>query len=147
MRVADLFSRRKLLSLPATATVLDAARAMTAGRVGAMIVTNDDGTLAGIFTERDLMARVVVVGKDPARARLSEVMTREVYSVGPAEHVTEVRRELQTRHIRHVPVVVDGKVVSVLSLRDILRADLDACAHDKEALETYLLGGTEPPAA
>lgn len=127
-----------------TAIALQAARAMTEARVGAVIVTGTEGKLAEIFSERDLMARVVVPSKDPGQARLSEVMTRDVFSVVPDQKIDDVRVELQARHIRHLPIVLEGKVVGILSLRDILRADLEARTHEVEALENCLLGKTEP---
>jgi signal-transduction protein with cAMP-binding, CBS, and nucleotidyltransferase domain len=143
MRIGHLLTVQDLLILEDAATVLDAARAMTARKVGAVLLTTADGSLAGIFTERDLMARVVVPGKDPARVTLREVMTRDVFSVGPDHEVAHVRGELQRRHIRHLPVVVNGRVVGILSLRDILRADIDQMSHDVQELEKYFLGGPE----
>jgi signal-transduction protein with cAMP-binding, CBS, and nucleotidyltransferase domain len=143
MRVGQLLTEQDLLTLPQSTTVIEAARAMTERKVGAVLVTASDGRLAGIFTERDLMARVVVPRRDPERATLAEVMTRDIFSVGPEHEVEDVRLELQRRHIRHLPVVVDGRVAGVLSLRDILRADLDQMSHQVEALEKYFLGGPE----
>ena len=143
MRVGQLLQKQELLVLAPSATALEAACAMTERKVGAVLVTHTDGRLVGIFTERDLMARVVVPRRDPERAQLSEVMTREVFSVGPEHDVDDVRSELQRRHIRHLPVVHEGRVVGILSLRDILRADLDEMSHEVEALENYFLGGPE----
>lgn len=144
MRVGELITIRDPLTLVETATAMQAARAMTEQHVGAVLVTSADGRLSGIFTERDLMTRVVVQGKDLERTKLAEVMTRELYHVGPDAEVARVRVELQRRHVRHLPIVVDGKLVGVLSLRDILRADLETLSHEVEDLEKYFLGGREP---
>ena len=144
MRVGQLVSQQVLLVLAPTATALEAARAMTERKVGAVLVAFPDGRLVGIFTERDLMARVVVPRRDPERVALSEVMTTEVFSVGPDHDVDDVRAELQRRHIRHLPIVHEQRLVGVLSLRDILRADLDEMSHEVEALENYFLGPPEP---
>jgi signal-transduction protein with cAMP-binding, CBS, and nucleotidyltransferase domain len=146
MRVREVLNPQDLLTLPETATAMEAATAMSARKVGAILVVGKDGRLTGIFTERDLMSRVVVERRDPERTALAEVMTREVFSVDPEHPVDLVRVELQRRHIRHLPVVVDGRLVGVLSLRDILRADLDKMSHEVEALENYFLGGSEPQA-
>jgi signal-transduction protein with cAMP-binding, CBS, and nucleotidyltransferase domain len=143
MRIGNLLKSQDLLTLPEGTTVLEAARAMTARRVGAVLVTQSDGALAGIFTERDLMARVIVLRRDPETVALREVMTRDVFSVGPEREVGDVRIELQHRHIRHLPIVVDGRVVGILSLRDLLRADIDQMSHEVEALENYFLGGPQ----
>ena len=144
MRVGELITIKVPLTLVETATAMQAARAMTEQHVGAVLVTSADGRLSGIFTERDLMTRVVVQGKDLERTKLAEVMTRELYHVGPDAEVARVRVELQRRHVRHLPIVVDGKLVGVLSLRDILRADLETLSHEVEDLEKYFLGGREP---
>jgi len=145
MHVGDLFGKQELHSLSRDATAMDAARAMTAARVGAILVLAEDGALAGIFTERDLMSRVVVPGRDPARTPLAEVMTSEVYAVGPDADLATVRRELQRRHIRHLPIVVGGRVIGMVSLRDVLRADLAEKAREVREMENYFLGGEGPP--
>ena len=143
MRVGELVTIQDPLTLPETATAMQAAREMTERKVGAVIVTSVDGRLSGIFTERDLMTRVVVTGKDLERTKLGEVMTRDLYHVGPEEEVARVRVEIQRRHVRHLPIVQAGKLVGVLSLRDILRADLETLSHEVEDLEKYFLGGKE----
>src|SRR5262245_16548262 len=98
MRVGELITIQNPLTLPETATAMQAARAMTDCKVGAVIVTSKEGRLTGIFTERDLMTRVIVTGKDLERTTLAEVMTRNLYHVEPQEEVARVRVELQRRH-------------------------------------------------
>jgi signal-transduction protein with cAMP-binding, CBS, and nucleotidyltransferase domain len=146
MRVGDLITIKTPLTLPESATAMAAARAMTEHHVGAVIVTSKDGRLSGIFTERDLMTRVIVPGKDVERTTLGEVMTRDLYHVPPDAEVARVRVEIQRRHVRHLPIVANGKLIGVLSLRDILRADLETLSHEVEDLEKYFLGGNEPRA-
>jgi signal-transduction protein with cAMP-binding, CBS, and nucleotidyltransferase domain len=146
MHVGDILEKQDLLTFPETATAMQAARGMTERKVGAVLVIATDGSLTGIFTERDLMARVVVEKRDLESTQLKDVMTRDLYQVGPEEEIARVRTELQRRHIRHLPIVADGKLLGVLSLRDILRADLEKMSHEVEELENYFLGGTEPAA-
>ncbi len=143
MRIRELLQPQDLLTLDKGATVFEAARAMSAKKVGAVIVTAHGGKLAGIFTERDLMSRVVVARKDPETVTLDEVMTRDVFSVGVDAEVKSVRTELQQRHIRHLPIVADGRIVGILSLRDLLRADIDEMSIEVQAMESYFLGGPE----
>jgi IMP dehydrogenase len=143
MRIRNLLQPQDLLMLDESSSVLEAAQAMSAKKVGAVIVTGDGGMLAGIFTERDLMSRVVVARRNPETVLLREVMTREVFSVDLDAEVKDVRAELQIRHIRHLPIVADGRIVGILSLRDLLRADIDAMSIEVQALESYFLGGPE----
>jgi CBS domain-containing protein len=143
MRIRNLLQPQDLLMLDEDASVFEAAQAMSAKKVGAVIVTGDGGRLAGIFTERDLMSRVVVERRNPETVLLREVMTRDVFSVDLDAEVKDVRAELQARHIRHLPIVLDGRIVGILSLRDLLRADIESMSIEVQALESYFLGGPE----
>ena len=138
--IGELLSGQKVHTLPYDATVLEATRAMTDNHIGALLVTRGENELVGIFTERDLMARVVVEGKDPGQVTLEEVMTCELVTADPTRTVTEVAQELQDRHIRHLPVVEDEKLVGILSLRDLLRAHLAVKTHEVNVLTAYIQG-------
>jgi len=145
--IQSLLTGRPVLTLPETASALEAAREMSRNKVGAILVVDASGRPRGIFTERDLMTRIVVEGRDPSGAKLGEVMTRELYTSPPEGKVAEVRRELQQRHIRHLPVVKDERVVGMLSLRDLLRADLEQAAQELSETQRYIRGeaGDLPP--
>jgi len=134
-----------ILALPPTATAFEAAQAMAKVHVGATLVVDTSGTPLGIFTERDLMTRVIVGEKDLRTCPLEAVMTRGPLFLGsPDAKANDVAREMQARHIRHVPVVEDGRVLGVLSLRDLLRANLEAKRHEVRALTAYIQGEGEP---
>jgi CBS domain-containing protein len=136
--VGQLLVSRSVFALPPTATAMEAARLMAKNRIGAMLVLEEGGRLLGIFTERDLMTRVIVAGLDPAGTPLERVMTREVYTAVAETKVSEVRREIQARHIRHLPVLQAGRVIGMLSLRDLLRADLAEKAQELEQMTDYI---------
>lgn len=135
--VRDLLTGRAVLTVEATATALDAARVMAENKIGATLVTTE-GQLVGIFTERDLMTRILVAGLNPAETVVEDVMTKDVYTAGPDAKVAELRHELQKRHIRHIPVLEGDKIVGMLSLRDILRADLRDKAEQVETITKYI---------
>jgi CBS domain-containing protein len=141
--LAELLDGSPVHCLPCTASVLAAAREMADKRIGAILVLDEQRRLAGIFTERDLMLRVIVAGRAPDSVRLVEVMTRELYTAGPEDRVSRVAQELQARHIRHCPVVKDGRIVGILSLRDLLRAHLQVKEREVRELTDYIQG-TEP---
>jgi CBS domain-containing protein len=144
--VGDLLSGRPPLALSSSASVLQAARLMTERKVKAVLITSVDGSpgrLEGIFTEHDLMTRVVAAERDPRTFRLGEAMTRELFTVTRDAKVDVVRGEMQRRHISHVPVVEQGQLVGLLSLRDVLRADFEEKAHEVAELEGYFLGGID----
>ena len=138
--IQSLIGSHAVVRLPANATVLEAVQEMAARNVGAVLVSGTDLRPQGIFSERDLMRRVVLAGRDPSRVTLSEVMTRELYVVDRRSRTAQVRKEMQERHIRHVPVLDDGVCVAVLSLRDLLRADLESCAFELHETKLYIQG-------
>src|SRR5262245_35771962 len=138
--IQSLIGSHAVVRLPANATVLEAVQEMAARNVGAVLVAGADLRPQGIFSERDLMRRVVLAGRDPSRVSLGEVMTRDLYVVDRRSRTAQVRKEMQERHIRHVPVLDDGVCVAVLSLRDLLRADLDSCAFELHETKLYIQG-------
>jgi CBS domain-containing protein len=117
-RVREIINRdRPLVGRPED-TVQAAAARMAAHRCGSILVC-EGGELRGIFTERDLLARVVAEGHDPARTRLAEVMTPDPDTIGAAEPVAEAVRRMDEGCYRHLPVLEGGRVVGVVSLRDV----------------------------
>jgi len=144
-KIQSLLTGRPVLTLRQDRNAFDAAREMARNRVGALLVTDAQERPCGIFTERDLMVRVVVPGLDPNRVLLSEVMTRELYTAPPDSKVADVLRELQERHIRHLPVVHGDRVIGMLSLRDLLRADLEQATTELTETRRYIAGELEEP--
>lgn len=99
--------------------VTDAAVRMRDNEVGAVLVVHL-GVLKGLFTERDLLTRVVAAGLDPARTAVGEVATPEVITVERNTHLRRCVKILNDRHIRHLPVLEDGSPVGIVSARDLL---------------------------
>ncbi len=106
------------------ATVLDAVRAMVASEVGATVVL--DGTkLVGMFTERDVVRRVVLKGLDAAKTPVAEVMTKSVITVRENADRPSVLKLMNEHYIRHLPVVdANGIVLAIVSMRQLLRAEV-----------------------
>lgn len=101
-------------------TVQDAVRQMNRERVGALLVMCG-GTIAGIFTERDLLRRVVTEDRSPARTQVGEVMTTEVVVVKPNRTVGEAMQIVSEKRVRHLPVVEDGQLLGIISSGDLTR--------------------------
>lgn len=119
------------------ATVMDAAERMTQGRVGAVPVIEGE-RLVGIFSERDLMTRVVVAGRDPRSTRVESVMTHEVVTATLDESVDQCLEKMQGAGCRHLPVVQDGRVISMLSMRDLLRDEIEEQTEEIRNLRAYI---------
>jgi CBS domain-containing protein len=128
-----------VLVAPPEASVRDAARLMAQGNVGAVIV-RDDGGVAGIFTERDLLRRIVAPGRDPDGTTLRDAMTSPVKTCRLADTLVSCGRRLTEGHFRHLAVVEDGALVGVVSLRDVLTA----AAADGDAASERLLRAAQP---
>lgn len=143
--IRSLLTERALLSMTGEESALEAARAMHRAHVGCVLVVDDGGAPLGIFTERDLMTRVVVPGVDPEKVRIADVMSEELFIAGPEERLNDVAQQMQSLHIRHLPVVEDGKVIGILSLRDLLRKHLAVKRHEVQALTAYIQGESERP--
>ncbi len=110
---------RQVHSISHDATVLEAARRMNEHRIGALVVVRE-GKVVGIFTERDVLNRVVAAQRDPATTRVDEVMSSPVACCSPQTTRAECRHVMRERRIRHLPVVDDdGKLVGIISIGDI----------------------------
>jgi len=117
--VRDLVKDRKVYSIDASRTVLEAARYMMEHNVGAVPVLRN-GELAGIFSERDIMNRVVAVGRTPGTTAVSEVMTPNPRSVAADESVEECLFIMREFGFRHLPIVEGKELKGLVSLRDVL---------------------------
>ena len=110
-----------LFSVAATATVTEAVALMDEKGLGSVLVRNATGAMAGIFTERDLMRRVVRQGRDPKTTPMSAVMTPDVRMVPSTESILEVLRIMVEHGYRHMLVADGGKPAGVVSIRDLMR--------------------------
>ena len=137
MHVYDLIKDQHIYHAETSQTVLDVARAMVAHNIGAVPVLRD-GVLVGIFSERDLMKRVLVEGRDPGTTRVEEVMTLEPFTVNPQES-PETCMLLMRRHgFRHLPVCDGQRLVGVISVRDLMLHDINEKDHEVRMMRAYI---------
>ena len=115
----DLIKDRKVYSIEAGRTVLEAARFMMEHNTGALPVLRD-GELAGIFSERDIMNRVVAAGRQPAFTAVSEVMTANPRAVNLDETIEECLFIMEEFGFRHLPIVEGKELKGLVSLRDVV---------------------------
>ncbi len=127
------------VSVPASATVADAIRAMAERRVGSVIVPNADGSPAGIFTERDVLSLCAEGRTDFANMSLRPCMTCDITTGKPTDTVGEALAIMTTKRFRHIPVVDDaGKLIGAVSIGDLVKAKLEETAQEAEALREYI---------
>ena len=119
-------------------SVMEAVGAMARDRVGAVVVVTA-GRLQGIFTERDVMLRVVQQSRDPRATLVRDVMTADVRTVIDASTSEEAIEIMLTEHLRHLPVLgKDGKVLGLLSIRALLEDRVQDLSREVSSLEQYL---------
>ena len=119
------------------ASVAEAVHAMTEHNVGIVVVLDGD-RLAGVFSERDVVRRVVDRGLDPSRTLVGDVMTTELVVGDADEDYRSAIRKMDQANIRHLPVVSAGRLLSMLSIRDLMRVDLADKGEELEYLRHYL---------
>jgi CBS domain-containing protein len=125
------------------ATVTEAIRTMLEQRVGAVGIVDSEGRIAGIFTERDVLRKLALTDRDPAKTPVRELMTTEVEMATVATTPAEALATMVERHYRHLPVVSDdGKLLGMLSIRNLLEAKIDDLTRQLGAAPDRRSGGT-----
>jgi CBS domain-containing protein len=122
--IREVMEHRRLLTAPPETTVGKAAQLMAKRNVGAIVVVEDE-RLVGIFTERDVVFRVVARGGDPHTTRLAEVMTTAPLTIEPDKTYGHALLIMHENGFRHVPVVENGKPVGIVSSRNALDPELE----------------------
>jgi CBS domain-containing protein len=123
-------------------TVLAATQRMNAERIGAMVVT-DRGRVAGMFTERDVLRRIVAEQRDPATVLVRDVMSTPVACCEPEMSIDDARGVMRDRRIRHLPVVTStGELLGLISIGDLNAYEVDGQQTTIHLLHEYLYGRT-----
>lgn len=126
------------------AMIAEAVKLMNDHNTGSILILGDDNSLIGIFTERDVLRRVVGPGLDPNTTPVEKVMTTEVVGVDLTARRMEVRQIMEKQHIRHVPIMEDDKVIGIVSLRDILRSENAEKDFEIDQLKSYVTAKPYP---
>ena len=133
-RIRKVMKKETMLTAPPETTVEEAARLMARSGVGAIVVV-DGEVVAGIFTERDALFRVVALGRDARTTSLAEVMTPEPLTVDPDRTFGHALQLMHKHGFRHVPVVENGKPVGMVSSRDALDPEMEEFACEVQRRE------------
>ena len=142
--IGEIVQGESLYFVQTEQTVLEAAQLMAEKNIGAVPVLDGDH-LVGIFTERDLMRRVVAAGKAPAQVTVGEVMSTDLVVGEVDESYEDALCKMQHHNCRHLPVVSGGRLVGIVSLRDLLTLDRDAKEEEIQLLDAYIRYIPPPP--
>jgi len=121
--IRSIVEHREVITAPESMTVSEAATVMKEKKAGAILIVNE-GKLAGIFTERDALYRVVAEGRDAKATRLADVMTRDPRTIHPDKPFPDALQIMHDGSFRNVPVVEDGRPVGVVSAGDAMGPEL-----------------------
>lgn len=140
-RVRDIVFNRELYHVGEQNTVAEVARQMADLHVGAILVLNGE-QLRGVFSERDLMKRVVLERLDPDRTSVKDVMTTEMVTIDEMATLEEAMEVMGTNNCRHLPVMRSNHVVGFLSMRDLMNYELARKTEELHHMRAYVSGST-----
>jgi len=140
--VPDIIAEKQVLTtFGADVTVRQAAKVMAERHIGAVLIMGN-GKLEGIFTERDVLNRVVAPGKDPETVKIGEVMTKNPDTVSPDASALDTLILMQSKGYRHLPVLDGGELVGIVSVRDLFAAVKRELEEDIQEREAFIFGAT-----
>jgi len=126
-------------SVKSTDTVFEALKIFADKDIGAVLVI-DDGRLSGIFTERDYARKVILKAKSSKDTTVGELMAREVFYVAPSDTIENCMAIMTDKHVRHVPVMDDGKIAGLISIGDVVKQTISAQEFTIAQLKKYISG-------
>jgi signal-transduction protein with cAMP-binding, CBS, and nucleotidyltransferase domain len=135
--VRDIVHQRELFSVEEHQSVAEVARKMTDLHVGAILIFHQD-QLRGVFSERDLLKRVVVERRDPERTPVSLVMSTDLFMIDESASLEEAMESMQSNNCRHLPVTRDGRVVAFLSMRELMNFELAQKTEENHHMRAYI---------
>ena len=142
MNVTSLLGAKgsDVATVSAERSVGDAVHLLRERRIGALVVVDGQGPLAGILSERDVVRALAEDGPDVTARRVRDLMTADVVTCEPATTVTTLMTIMTERRIRHVPVVEDGHLVGLVSIGDVVKARVDELERERRELLDYVSG-------
>jgi CBS domain-containing protein len=139
MKVKDVIQNREMYSVSEDRSVAEAAARMAELHVGAILVLTN-GQLRGVFSERDLMLRVVLQRRDPDRTQVRDVMSTSLATIEESAGIEEAMENMTAYNCRHLPVMRENRVVGFLSMRDVMQWDLARKTDELHHMRAYING-------
>jgi CBS domain-containing protein len=142
MLVSDILRVKgaDVVTVDPTMTVGDLVQLLAERRIGAVVVSPDGETLAGIVSERDVVSELAAQGPDVLGRTVREICTSEVITAGTDDRLEELAVTMTQGRFRHLPVVVDGRLHGIISIGDVVKARLNELEDERQALTNYITG-------
>ena len=130
----------QVITIDPLASLADAAAALAAYDIGAVVVSSNEREVAGILSERDIVRRIASEGHAALERQVADVMTRDVTTCGRSTSTDELVTTMTQERIRHLPVVEDGALIGIVSIGDIVKWRMEELAEEAHQLEAYVTG-------
>jgi CBS domain-containing protein len=140
MRIADVVRRKggNVITVKSDASVTELLALLDEHRIGAVVVSDDGEGVHGIVSERDIVRHLHTTGAVILDAPVRQIMTAEVHTCTPDDVLDDLETAMTERRIRHVPVVVDGKLHAIVSIGDVVKNRIDDLQSERDQLRTYI---------
>jgi CBS domain-containing protein len=132
---------RDVLAIPPESTLFEAARVLTKNRIGALVVRDSGGALAGIITERDIVRAVAEEGAAALALIVVDCMTKDVATCEENDTIAEIMETMTRCRFRHMPVVENGRVAGIISIGDVVKIRIAETLREAQALKEYIATG------
>jgi CBS domain-containing protein len=132
---------REVVTISEEATLSEAARMLARKRIGALVVRNCEGGLAGILSERDIVRAVAEASVNALAHTVSSHMTRAIETCGEADSVEDLMETMTHRRLRHLPVVESERLCGIVSIGDVVKTRIAETVRETEALRGYIAAG------
>jgi len=141
MRISEILRYKgdDVVTIGPDASVRELLDRLAQHNIGAIVVSRDDQTIAGIVSERDIVRRLVA-GSRVLDARVGTIMTSQVHTCSPDDTVDRLMRLMTERRFRHVPVVENGRLAGLISIGDVVKSRIGELEFEREQLEHYIAG-------
>ena len=140
MRISDVIRRKGdlVVTIRPDATVAQLLAMLEEHRIGALVVSEDGHTVTGIVSERDVVRHLHRSGAAILEQAVSTIMTGDVHTASPDDHLDELARQMTELRVRHVPVVVDGQLRAIVSIGDVVKQRIDELQTERDQLVGYI---------
>ncbi len=143
MLVTQIFRQKKahrIVTIGPETTVAEAANILKEEHIGALMVTGDDGALAGIISERDIVRAIPEYGGELFDLAVGRLMTRPVVTCSPKGLVHQIMKTMTANHFRHMPVLEDGKLIGMISIGDVVKSRVDELEDEEAHMRNFIAG-------
>ena len=140
MRISDVVKRKggTVVTVRSDASVTDLLDLLAEHRIGAVVVSDDGSTIAGIVSERDVVRHLQKDGAGILEGPVSTIMTAEVQTCSPEDELVALEHTMTENRFRHVPVVVDGRLTGIVSIGDVVKHRITDLQAERDQLSAYI---------